>query len=466
VAEVLWRGDELAAAVGGRATAALPDVSGVTFDTREITGGELFVALRGERDGHAFVGEAFGRGAAAAMVSREVGGAGPQIVVDDTLNGLERLGAAARDRSGAVRCAVTGSVGKTSVTQAILAGLKRAGRAHGAVKSFNNHIGVPTTLARTPRETERAVFEIGMNHAGEIAPLSRLVRPQVAVITTVGPVHVENFPDGETGVAAEKAAIFAGMEPGGTAVLPRDSRWFDDLARAALEAGSERVVGFGEHAQAEARMTGFTPSAAGSQVTAVVAGREVEIALRQSGAHWGPNSLAVLLALEAMGVDRETALAALAAFDPLAGRGAEQTLRLAQGEVRLIDESYNANPLSMAAALKSLGARASGGRKIVALTDMLELGGEAPAFHAVIAEQAEAAGVDLVFCAGIEMKALWDRLARGRRGAWASTAVEIAEPLLATLRDGDVVMVKGSNGSRASVITAALRDAAAGGKDG
>ncbi len=466
MAEPLWQGEALVAAVGGRAVGPVPDVSGVAFDTREITGGELFVALQGARDGHDFLPDAVGRGAAAALVDRPVPGLGPQIVVDDTLRALERLGAAARDRSDARRCAVTGSVGKTSVTQAILAGLKRAGRAHGAVKSFNNHIGVPTTLARMPRATERAVFEIGMNHPGEIAPLARLVRPHVGVITTVGPVHVEAFTDGEAGIAAEKASLFAGLERGGTAVLPRDGAWFDVLVRSAMAAGAGRIVTFGEHEAADARVLAFTPAGDGARVSASIDGHSLEVALRQSGAHWGPNSLAVLLALEALDVPRETALAALAEFNPLSGRGEEAALALPQGEVRLIDESYNATQLSMAAALKSLGARTPQGRKIVAVTDMLELGPDADRFHAAIAAQAEAAGVDQVFAAGPLMQRLWDRLPRDRRGAWAPTAAEIVEPLLATLRDGDLVMVKGSNGSRAGLIAAALRDAAAGGKDG
>lgn len=465
----LWKGEALPGATGGHvagSSAAPPDVVSVTFDTREIAGGDLFVALQGARDGHDFVSEAFAQGAAVALVSREVAGAGPQILVDDTLAALNRLGAAARDRSSAKRAAITGSVGKTSVTQAVLAGLKRAGRAHGAVKSFNNHIGVPTTLARMPEDTERAVFEIGMNHAGEIEPLSRLVQPHVATVTTVGPVHVENFPDGEAGVAKAKAEIFAGLTLGGTAVLPLESRWHENLAKAALDAGAGRVVTFGEREGADARLVRFGFGAQGAVVTARVHGREIELPIRQTGAHWGPNSLAVLLTLEAMDVPLETAAAALAEFDPLAGRGAEAVLALPQGEVRLVDESYNANPLSMAAALKSLGRRETSGRKVVVLTDMLELGREATSYHAAVAEQAADAGVDLVFCAGPHMHALWERLPRERRGGYAQEAGGLVEPLLASLRDGDVVMVKGSNGSRAGAVAQALRDAASGGKDG
>lgn len=469
MSETLWRSADIAAAIGGHLAGdrAVSDAIGsITFDTREVEPGALFVALQGARDGHDFVADAFAKGAVLALVSREVEGAGPQIVVDDTLAALNRLGAAARDRSAAKRAAITGSVGKTSVTQAVLAGLKRAGRAHGAVKSFNNHIGVPTTLARMPQDAERAVFEIGMNHAGEIEPLSKLVRPHVATVTTVGPVHVENFPDGEAGVAKAKAEIFAGLTPGGTAVLPLESRWHEDLAKAALDAGAGRVVTFGEREGADARLVRFGFGGQGAVVTARVHGREIELPIRQTGAHWGPNSLAVLLTLEAMDVPLETAAAALAEFDPLAGRGAEATLALPQGEVRLVDESYNANPLSMAAALKSLGRRETRGRKIVVLTDMLELGADAPTYHAAIAEQAADAGAALVFCAGPQMHALWERLPRERRGGYAHEAAGLVEPLLASLRDGDVVMVKGSNGSRAGVVAQALRDAAAGGKDG
>lgn len=451
--EPLWTADELEAVTDGRAVGAIPDCTGVTFDSRGVEPGELFVALQGVRDGHNFVPAAFARGAACALVSREVEGAGPQLVVPDTLRGLEALAAYARDRAGARRGAVTGSVGKTSTTQAILAGLTRAGRAHGAVKSFNNHIGVPLTLARMPRDTERAVFEIGMNHAGEIAPLSQLVKPDVVLINNVGPVHTENFEDGEAGVARAKAEILQGLKRGGTAVLNADSAWFDFLKAEAEQVGA-RVRSFGAAEAADARLVNWMPGAP-VRVEAVLNGRPLDYTLLQTGRHWGPNSLAVLLVLEALEVPLETALSALAAFEPLAGRGAERVTNLG---VRLVDESYNANPLSMRAALISLGGRTvpSPGRRIVALTDMLELGPDAIRFHADLAQPIEDAGVDLLFCAGPLMKALWDSVPRGKQGAYAASAADLAPMLVEAVRPGDVVMVKGSNGSRASTLAQAL----------
>lgn len=449
----LWSADELEAVTDARAAGVIPACSGVTFDSRSVEAGDLFVALQGARNGHDFVPGAIERGAACALVSREVEGAGPQLVVGDTLKSLEALAAYARDRSGARRAAVTGSVGKTSTTQAILAGLQRAGRAHGAVKSFNNHIGVPLTLARMPAETERAVFEIGMNHAGEIGPLSRLVRPHVALINNVGPVHTENFDDGEAGVARAKAEIFEGLAPGGVAVLNADGAWFEFL-KGQAEAAGARVRSFGEAEGADARLSSWTAGAP-ARVAAELNGRPLDFTLLQTGRHWGPNSLAVLLVLEAMEVPLETALEALAGFEPLAGRGAE---RVTAGGVRVIDESYNANPLSMRAALISLGGRSvpPPGRRIVALTDMLELGPEAERFHADLAQPIEDAGVDLLFCAGPLMKVLWDSASAGKQGAYAASAADLAPMLVEAVRPGDVVMVKGSNGSKASTLAQAL----------
>jgi UDP-N-acetylmuramoyl-tripeptide--D-alanyl-D-alanine ligase len=380
-------------------------------------------------------------------------GGGPQVVVSDTLRALEALAAYARDRAPAKRAAVTGSVGKTSATRAIHAGLKLAGPNHASVKSFNNHIGVPLTLARMPRDTERAVFEIGMNHADEIGPLSRLVKPDVALVTTVGPVHIENFPDGETGVARAKAEIFEGLRPGGTAVLNADNPWFDLLRAEANRAGA-RVLTFGTAAGVDARLDGFDIAEGRAQVSATVHWRPLSFPLLQTGLHWGLNSLAVLLVLEALEVPLETGMRALSDFAPLEGRGAETTVQLERGAFQLVDESYNANPISMRAALASLGRRQ--GRKVAALTDMLELGPEALRFHAELAQPIEEAGVDAVFCAGPLMKALWDSLPAARQGGYAASAADLAPLLAEAVRPGDVVMVKGSNGSKASTLAAAL----------
>jgi UDP-N-acetylmuramoyl-tripeptide--D-alanyl-D-alanine ligase len=448
----LWTSADIAAATGGRLEGAAFAAMGVCIDSRAAQPGDLFVALAGERDGHDFIEAALAKGASAALAARP--GLGPRVLVGDTLKGLEALGVAARDRSQAKRGAVTGSVGKTSLTQAIKLGLSLAGPAHGSVKSYNNHIGVPLTLARMPRATRRAVFEIGMNHAGEIDPLARMVRPHAVAVSTIGPVHVENFPDGEAGVARAKAEIFAGLEPGGVAVLNADNRWFD-LMKAEAAAVGARIVTFGSATGCDARLTGFEQTAAGSQVAAELHGRALQFPLRQSGAHWGPNSLAVLLMLEALDVDLDTSLKALSAFEPLEGRGAERTIAAAAGPFVLIDESYNANPISMQAALSSLGAHAAKGRRLAVLTDMLELGSEASRYHAQAAELAGAAA-DLVFCAGPLMKFLWDALPPTRRGGYAQTAADLAPQVVQAVRAGDVVMVKGSNGSKASLVAAAL----------
>ncbi|MDP1630580.1 MAG: UDP-N-acetylmuramoyl-tripeptide--D-alanyl-D-alanine ligase [Caulobacter sp.] len=453
MADALWTSAEIAAVTGGRVVGGSFEVSGVSIDSRDVTTGDLFVALAGERDGHLFAPGALQAGAAGLLASATVDG--PHVLVADTLAALEAMGAAARDRAPARRAAITGSVGKTSVTQAVAAGLALAGRWHASVKSYNNHIGVPLTLARMPRATERAVFEIGMNHADEITPLSRLVRPHVAVVTTVGPVHIENFPDGETGIAQAKAEIFDGIEPGGVAVLNADNPWFDLLSGRAVAAGA-RVASFGAGEACDARLLDFTATDGGAVVRAVIGGETLAFPLLQSGLHWGPNSLCALLTLEAMGVDRKTALAALAVFSPLAGRGAEKVIHIAGGAFTLIDESYNANPVSMVSALKTLGGRRDGTRRIVALTDMLELGSEAPAYHARLAGPIAEADVDLVFCAGPMMKSLWDALPPTRRGGYAEAAVDLAPHVAAAVGPGDLVMVKGSNGSRASVIASVL----------
>jgi len=332
----------------------------------------------------------------------------------------------------------------------------RGGRAHSSVKSYNNHIGVPLTLARMPRDTARAVFEIGMNHADEIAPLSRMVRPHAVAITTVGPVHVENFPDGEAGVARAKAEIFAGLEPRGIAVLNADNTWFGDLRAAAIAAGGE-VRAFGADAAADAQLTGFSVEGARAIVSARLHGRTISFPILQTGVHWGPNSLAVILMLEALGLPLDDGLAALADFEPLEGRGAEASVRTRAGAFTLVDESYNANPISMAAAIASLGARVVSGRRIVALTDMLELGDGGPKFHSDLVEPIQSARVDLVFCAGPLMKSLWDALPPTRRGGYAESAADLAPQVAQAVEPGDVVMVKGSNGSRAGAIAAALR---------
>lgn len=453
--QALWTSQEIATATGGMCDAPFK-ATGVSIDTRTIEPGDLFIALAGERDGHEFVEAAMSKGAAGALVSRPT--SHPSVHVADTFTALEALGSAARERAApARRAAVTGSVGKTSVTQAIAAGLALAGPGHNSVKSYNNHIGVPLTLARMPGGTARAVFEIGMNHAGEIGPLSRQVSPHVAVVTIVGPVHVENFPDGEEGVARAKAEIFEGLEPGGLAILNADDRWFPLLSAAARDRGLV-VQTFGQAEHADAHLEGFVLNGDGSMVHARIHGHEVSFPLAQTGAHWGPNSLATILALDALDVPRAVGLRALAGYAPLAGRGAVSTIATPTGPALVIDESYNANPLSMGAALAGLGARDVPGRRIAVLTDMLELGPDAPVRHAELVLPIADAHVDVVFAAGPLMRSLWDALPGSVRGAYADTASDLAPQVAGAVRGGDVVMVKGSNGSKASLVVKALTE--------
>jgi UDP-N-acetylmuramoyl-tripeptide--D-alanyl-D-alanine ligase len=453
----LWTSAEIEAATRGTLSGVPFDTVGLTYNSREIAPGDLFLALKGARDGHEFADSAFAAGATGALTEHPVDG-GSSVVVPDTLRGLEALGVAARDRAPHVkRGAVTGSVGKTSVTQAIKAGLDLAGPAHASIKSYNNHIGVPLTLARMPMSVQRAVFEIGMNAPGEIAPLSKFVRPHAACVTTVGPVHIEAFTDGEAGVAAEKASIFEGLVQGGTAVLNADVTHAAILDAAALKAGARRVT-FGVRAGCDARLLDFKPFDGGARVKAEWFGKPLEFTLAQSGHHWGLNSLCVLLMLDALDVSQDIALRALADFQPLAGRGQITVVGAADGAFTLIDESYNANPLSMAAGFRSLGVRpvADGGRRVVVLTDMLELGDQSRALHEGLIQPIAAAGLDLVHAAGPEMRRLHDALPAGRRGLWRETAAELAAEAARLVGPGDIVMVKGSNGSKASLVARAL----------
>jgi UDP-N-acetylmuramoyl-tripeptide--D-alanyl-D-alanine ligase len=450
----LWTRDEIIQATGGQGLGPDFAATGLAIDTRDLEAGDLFIALAGVRDGHDFVAQANAKGAAAALVSQTVEGSA--VRVPDVLTGLEQMGVYARKRASAARRgAITGSVGKTSLTQAVATGLAMAGHGHASVKSFNNHIGVPLTLARMPADTQRAVFELGMNHAGEIEPLSRMVAPHVVCITTVGPVHIENFADGEAGVALAKAEIFAGLEPGGTAILNADNHWFDMLLARARAVGAQ-VRSFGAADTNAAQLLDIQPSVSGSVVSAVLHGKTVSFPILQAGSHWGHNSLAAILMLEALGLDQDLAIAALGQFEPLAGRGAERVINLAGGEMTLIDESYNANPVSMTAALKTLGARKATGRKIAVLSDMLELGEAGPALHAQVSEAISTAKIDLVFCCGPLMNSLWQALEPTQRGGYAPDAERLSGIVTEAVAPGDLVMVKGSNGSKASRIATAL----------
>ena len=465
MSDPLWTLDALVAATGGRLRGQPGKViTGISIDSRTLDGGAVFFAIKGDRVvGHDYVADALARGAALAVIAEEKLGTmpagAPLLVVADVLEALRALARAARTRSRAKIAAVTGSAGKTGTKEALRLALAREGETHTSVASFNNHWGVPLSLARLPASARYAVFELGMNHAGEIMPLTRLVRPHVALITAVEPVHLEFFPNVEA-IADAKAEIFAGVEAGGAAVLPRDNPHFERLAAAARGAGVERIVGFGAHEQAEARLLDQALKSDCSTVRAVILGDEIAYKIGMPGRHLVQNSLAVLASTKLMGADLAIAALALAGLAPPPGRGVRIALDLGPGEALLIDESYNANPASMRAALEVLGQAAVGarGRRIAVLGDMMELGVEARAHHRALAEAVAAAGVDLVFCAGPLMRQLWDALPAARRGGYAESANLLESEIMAALRPGDAVMVKGSNASRMAPIVKTLTD--------
>jgi UDP-N-acetylmuramoyl-tripeptide--D-alanyl-D-alanine ligase len=461
----LWTFAEIVAATHGRPVGPEPkSVEGIAIDSRTLRPGDAFFAIKGDRfDGHAFVGPALAHGAATAIVSTAHLPAlgrvtGSMIVVDDVMEALRGLARAARMRTRAKIVAVTGSVGKTSTKDMLLRALGAIQPTHGAPASFNNHWGVPLTLARMPAASGFGVFEIGMNHAGEIAPLVGLVRPHAAVITTVEAVHLEAFSSVEE-IAFAKAEILTGLDPAGTAILNRDNAWFDLLRRVAVELGIRNVVGFGAHPEAEARLDDVVLDADGSTVSATILGREITYSLGAPGRHLVQNSLAVLAAAAAIGADTEEVAAGLAGFHAGKGRGERSAIEVGGGNAVIIDESYNANPASMRAALALLGQTmpGPGGRRIAVLGDMLELGSEELALHAGLAEPLVDAGTDAVFLAGPRMKALWEALPPDRRAVYAGSAAELESALAEALAPEDVVMVKGSNGSRMGPLVESLK---------
>jgi UDP-N-acetylmuramoyl-tripeptide--D-alanyl-D-alanine ligase len=457
--DVLWLQREIIEATNGAAAGPIEwAATGVSIDSRALEPGDLFVALKDARDGHDFLPQAFERGAAGALISdadklRGVGGA---VVVGDVLEGLRKLGEAARDRCAAKRIAVTGSVGKTSTKEALAACLAASGATHRSIKSYNNHWGVPLTLARMPRESAFAVFEIGMNHRGEILPLTQLVRPHAALVTTIAPAHVENLGSLET-VADEKGDVYAGLEPGGAALVPNEAPHASRLI-AAAERNGANLIRFGRDTVCEARLIKFDMDESGSNAEADILGRVIRYRVGVEGAHWALNSVAALAAADVVGGDLEAAAHALAQLRAVDGRGVAQKIEAPFGSFLLVDDSYNANPASMAAALATLAARrpGAGGRRIAALGDMLELGADERAYHAGLSQPIDQAGIDVVFAAGPRMWALMEALPPGRRGGYAETSDALIPLIAGSLRAGDVVLVKGSNGSKMSRVVAAL----------
>lgn len=460
MSEPLWTIDALVAATGGRVRGRpAAAITGVSIDSRTIRAGEAFFAIKNKLDGHAFVADALKAGAALAVVAESKLGETPKdaplVVVPDVLEALRGLARAARARSQAKIVAITGSAGKTGTKEAIRLALARDGETFASAASHNNHWGVPLSLARLPQSARFGVFEIGMNHAGEIASLVKLVRPHVAIVTTVEPVHLEHFPNVEA-IADAKAEIFEAVEPNGAAVIPRDNPHYARLATAAKKAGVANVIAFGAHESAEARLIDVALKPNCSCVRAVIFGDDITYKIGTPGRHVVMNSLALLAAAKLVGADLALVALALAELAPPPGRGRRQTLHVGSGTVLLIDESYNANPASMRAALAVLANAPIGprGRRIAVLGDMLQLGRDAKALHRALADAVE--GVDLVFCAGRLMRALWDALPAARRGGYADTAARLESQVEAVLTPGDAVMVKGSNASRMGDLVKAL----------
>lgn len=456
----LWTAAAIANAAGGRLIGADGPVTGISIDTRTLAPGDAYFAIKGDRfDGHAFVEAAYQAGAAAAVVSTpaKVPEGRAAIEVGDVLEALSDLGRAARARSEARIVAVTGSVGKTGTKEALRLALSASGPTHASLASHNNHWGVPLTLSRLPQDAAYGVFEIGMNHAGEIIPLTGMVRPHVAVVTTVGPVHIEFFGSVEA-IAHAKAEIFSGLEPGGVAVVNADDAVTSVLTADAKAAGVGRIVTFGTAQDADVRLVALEGEPDRSTVTADVFGRQIRYVVGAPGRHSAMNSLAVLAAVDLLGADLETGAAALSELEAGIGRGRQVELALPGGSARLIDDAFNANPSSMRAAFDvlALTPTGSGGRRIAALGDMFELGENAPLFHRELAEALEKAGVDIVFCAGPLMRNLYDALPSDSRGAYAETAAELVAPVCAALAAGDAILVKGSKASRMTDLVAAL----------
>jgi UDP-N-acetylmuramoyl-tripeptide--D-alanyl-D-alanine ligase len=436
----------------------------VSIDSRTIKPGDLFIALSGPSfDGHGFVADALDKGAAAAVVAatpRDIAADAPLLQVNNTESALASLARRARDRSSARRICVTGSVGKTSTKDALAAALRPQGLTHATEGNLNNQIGAPLTLSRMTADTKFAVIELGINHPGELTELSALCRPHVAIITAIAPAHLEFF-SSVTDISIAKAEIFSGLEPGGTAILNRDDAQFALIYEIATQAAERRVVSFGCHSEADVKAVKISADGSGSTISAQIHGRPVKYRVGSPGRHWVMNSLAVLAAVEAAGGDAETAAQVFETMSAAPGRGQALNIDLnnSVGQFLLIDDSYNANPASMRAAFETLSVAtpSDGGRRIAVLGDMLELGDKAPALHKSLSCGLHRARADLVFCAGPLMASLYEELPEEMRGALAQSAEDLAPILEENIRVGDVVLVKGSLGSRMATIVEALK---------
>ena len=448
----LWTSEDAAAATGGRVTQPW-QADGVSIDTRTIQPGDLFVALQAARDGHDFVAQALEKGAAAALVSRIPEGVSedaPLLIVGDVLTGLEALGRAGRARMSGKVVGVTGSVGKTSTKEMLRSALAGQGKIHAAEASYNNHWGVPLTLARMPADTDFAIIEIGMSNPGEIAPLAKMARPHAALITTIAPAHIGAFGHLD-GIAREKASIFEGLTPAGAAIIPTSLSTTPILREAADDAGAP-ILSFGD--AGEARLISSTPEGDLLRVRGALSGKPINFTLRSVGPHFANNAMGVLATVSAIGGDVIEAAKHLADWLPPQGRGAVEDL----GQIRLIDDAFNANPSSMRAGLGTL-ARLQGQRRVAILGDMLELGPDEAAQHAELASDPVMAEVDLVHAAGPLMRHLFDALPAEKQGIWAESADALALRLDEMIQPGDTVLIKGSKGSYISRVVQAMRKA-------
>lgn len=473
----LWTAYEAAAATNGILCARGGDqdrweaeewsAHGIAIDSRTLNPGDIFVALNDVRDGHDFLDNAFKAGASAALVTKppmDAPEGKPFLVVRDTLEGLRDLARAAKLRNFGKRIAVTGSAGKTSTKDMLRTMLAAAGEVHAADRSFNNHFGVPLTLARMPMTSKFGVFEIGMNHAGEITPLVNLVSPHAVIITTVAAAHLEFF-DNVRAIAKAKAEIFSGIKPGGTAIIPRDNEHFDLLLDEAKQSQAGTIISFGRHKEADIRLVRTMPQTSqqgqGQDVEAVYKGQPVKFSLGLSGEHQAMNALAAIMAALSVGAPLDIVLATLKNHHAGSGRGEQLMLTLPDGgTIHLLDESYNANPASMKAAIQQLGRINKGtpsGRKIAILGDMLELGNESEMYHRAIGQDLLAANIDRLYVTGSKMNSLWLDVPDKIKGINAADAAELAQKIIHELHDGDIIMVKGSNGSKVSLVVDALK---------
>ena len=464
MSDPLWTAKQAMAATGGMLVGDTDwTCQGVSIDTRSIIPGDLFVALEDVRDGHEFVPDAMARGASACLVSRSDCGPGPSLQVKDSLQALRALAVAARERSNAIRIAVTGSVGKTSVKEALATVLRANGSAHWSVKSYNNHWGVPLTLARMPQHTERAVFELGMNHAGEIRDLASLVRPHVALITRIAPAHLEHLGTIEA-IADAKSEIYEGLEPDGIAIYPSDDPLAPRLLAHAEKSVASFLLDFGTQKGAAICVEEFETGIGGSHGMVNVMGARLRFRLSATGDHWAWNVGAIFAASAAAGLDVKDVVEALSEVDAERGRGQAINVTLPKGgSFTLLDDAYNANPVSMAAAITALGSARpdAGGRRIAVLGDMLELGPDEMRLHADLAGPVKEAGIDAVYTCGTLMRSLHDALPKSVQAGYALNASEGLKSLVSEIKPGDVVLVKGSNASGLHKIASVLADGSA-----